>query len=169
MVGVVVMDREHPQGGWPREAMHNETPEWFMTAWDFDTQHGRGGDYRRDYWTAVPVVSPSEPVSKAEYERVSGICRGRVIEYAERRRRALGLEVVKKRKPRRTKRQMEWERNVTKPAQATLKLEREALTLAKRQVKLEAEYATYTAKAKLPPPITPEALVVLRVKLKKVP
>ncbi|MFM0199777.1 hypothetical protein PQR53_07825 [Paraburkholderia fungorum] len=169
MVGVIIMDRDHPKGGWPREAMPDETPEWSMTAKDFDQQHGVDEDYRRNYWTTAPLVSPSEPVSKADYDLVSWICRQGVTEYAESRRSNLGLETVKKRKPRRTKRQMEWERNVTKPAQAALKLERETLKLAKRQARLEAEYATYMTKAKLPPPITPEALAVLRAKLKKVP
>jgi hypothetical protein len=169
MVGVIIMDRDHPQGGWPRQAMHDETPEWFMTAWDFDKQHGGGADCRRDYWTTAPLVSPSEPVSKAEYERETWECKEGITGYAERRRSDQGLDIAKKRKPRRTKRQMEWERNVTKPAQAALKLEREALKLAKRQAKLEAKHAAYMAKAQLPPPITPEALAVLRAKLKKVP
>lgn len=168
MVGVIIVERDHPQGGWPRQAARDETPEWFMTAWDFDRQHGGDEAYRRDYWTTAPVVSPSEPVSKAEYERETWECKEGVTGYAERRRSDLGLEMTKKRKPRRSKRQMEWERNVTKPAQAALKLEREAQQLAKRQARLEAEYATYMTKAKLPPQITPEALETLRAKLKKV-
>jgi hypothetical protein len=101
MVGLV------KDGSYAREAVTGETTECFATHEEY---YGvRRGHWVRKQWSA-PTESPAKRLTLAEYEQEARWTRKLIVEIAAERRRELGLELPKKRKKRRTKRQMEWAR-----------------------------------------------------------
>lgn len=95
-----------------RLAVDGETPDWYMTAFDFDTYHGFGADFggkNRKGKIYVEEVTLNWPppgkvhrLTALEYEQEARWSRRLIFDYAKQYRERHGLELKKQRGPKRT-------------------------------------------------------------------
>jgi hypothetical protein len=111
MVGVVEVEPlvidGHVLSGGKRMAETGEIPDCFMRRDELERDGIPRGKWVPKDWTP-PAEPPEKRLTLLEYEQEARHTRARITDIAAERRKGLGLEIARKRRKRRTKRQMEW-------------------------------------------------------------